>query len=108
VRQLTEQQAEGHSAAGIEKLYEQLRQHVLAGPVATGGAYGLGVLINQGMQVWMEICAKEYGRRPQQGHACSGDAQVWRGLSQPVQKELTVVVATMVLKMKTEESCRPI
>jgi len=91
--------------------YEQLRSHVLKGSVLPGQAHGFGVLLRQGMRAWMEACESYIGpveTASLGGAARSRDSGI---LASAVQKELTLLMAAMVLNnshREGEPTWRPI
>jgi len=102
----------GPSRAGhpLCERYEQLRSHVLNGSVLPGQAYGFGVLLRQGMRAWMEACEPYAGpvETAPMGGARSRDSGI---LASAVQKELTLLMAAMVLNnghREVEQSWRQI
>lgn len=100
--------AEENVLARICENYERLRQYVLQGCSLPVRAYGLSVLMRQGMRAWMEA-SLEYGQP--EAFSMVDEAQIWRTLCPPIQKELCGMLATIVLnrsKGKVEESCKPI
>jgi hypothetical protein len=91
--------------------YEQLRSQVLQGSVLPGQGYGFGVLLRQGMQAWMKVGQPHDGTvetAPLGGAARSRGSGI---LASAVQKELTLLMAAMVLNnshREGEPTWRPI
>lgn len=74
-------------------LYEQLRGFILEASGLPGQVYGLGVLMRQGMRVWMNAC----GEHAQLERASSSVAdRVASCLPSPMQAELTRTLASLV------------
>ena len=82
------------------KLYEQLRSYVLEASDVGGQVYGLGVMLRQGMQAWIEATLEHTQLEQDPGNAVSQKAP--RILSS-VQAELTIMLAAIVLNRSQKE-----
>jgi hypothetical protein len=82
------------------KLYEQLRSYVLEASDMPGQVYGLGVLLRQGMRAWIEATL-EYTQLKQASD--NTISQERHGVHSSVQAELTIMLASIVLKHSQKE-----
>lgn len=82
------------------KLYEQLRSYVLEASDVPGQVYGLGVMLRQGMRAWIEATL-EYTQLEQSSDNTISHKHRW--VHSSVQSELTIMLATLVLKHREKE-----
>jgi hypothetical protein len=84
--------------------YEQLRKHVLR--QATGGGFGLIILLRQGIIAWMRACADLALPAP-----ARDPVQHWDAISHlpgDVRSQAAVILAGILLHHPTEASlCKP-
>jgi len=93
-----------HSCSGATdplcKLYEQLRSYVLEASDVQGQAYGLGVILRQGMRAWIEATV-EYAQVEQDPGNAVSQKTSW--IVSSVQAELTRMLAAIVLNRSQKE-----
>ncbi|MGB7295628.1 MAG: hypothetical protein WBC70_08570 [Candidatus Aminicenantales bacterium] len=82
------------------KLYEQLRRYVLEASDMPGQVYGLGVMLRQGMRAWVEATL-EHTQLKQAPDDPLTHKHHW--VLSSVEAELTIMLATIVLKHTQKE-----
>ena len=82
------------------KLYEQLRSFVLRESDMPGQVYGLGVMLRQGMWAWIEATVEYAQLKQASGNAVSQKTSWTLSF---VQAELTIMLASIVLKHSQKE-----
>ena len=80
--------------------YEQLRKDVLS--QATGGGFGLIILLRQGMIAWMRACAE--APIPASASESVPQLNVISGLPSDVRSQVAVILAGILLNHPTEAS----
>lgn len=82
------------------KLYEQLRSYMLGASDKLGQVYGLGVMLRQGMRAWIEATLESTQLNQASDHPIS---QKHHWIHSSVEAELTIMLATLVLKRSQME-----
>jgi hypothetical protein len=81
--------------------YEQLRRYVLEASEVPGQVYGLGVMLQKGMRVWIEATYEHCQVKAADGHVDSHKAA---GMLSSVQTELATMLAGIVLNHNQKEA----